>query len=38
MHYTLEDLEHDSSVAIDVARRHQSQQQKSEPSTELHAG
>lgn len=38
MHYTLEDLAHDSAVAIDVARRHQSQQQKNEPFTELHAG
>jgi len=38
MHYTLEDLEHDSAVAIDVARRHQSQQQKNEPSTELRGG
>jgi Uncharacterised protein family (UPF0175) len=37
MHYTVEDLDHDSAVALDTARRHQSRQQ-GEPATELRAG
>jgi hypothetical protein len=37
LHYTLEDLEHDSATALDSARRYKAQQQN-EPATELHAG
>jgi hypothetical protein len=36
MHYTVEDLDHDTAVAIDVARRHQ--RQKNGTSPEQHAG
>ena len=37
LHYTLEDLEHDTATALDAARRHKAEQQN-EPVTGLHVG
>ena len=37
LHYTLEDLEHDTATALDTARRHKAAQ-RNEPVTGLRAG
>jgi len=37
LHYSLEDLEHDTATALDAARRYKAEQEN-EPVTELRAG